>query len=123
MGGFTALCCMPNTSPVNDSPEITRWMLSPERNAAIRVFPVAAATRGSMGETITEYGSLKAAGAVGVSDDGKPVLQDSVMHQALIAAARAGVPMIQHAENTKITVGASMNAGARAFRMGLRLTF
>ncbi|MGO4517623.1 dihydroorotase [Terriglobus sp. 2YAB30_2] len=120
MGGFTALCCMPNTSPVNDSPEITRWMLSPERNAVIRVFPVAAATRGSMGEAITEYGSLKAAGAVGVSDDGKPVLQDAVMHQALIAAARAGVPMIQHAENTKITVGASMNAGARAFRLGLR---
>src|SRR5262249_58569911 len=58
-GGFTTVCAMPNTIPVNDSPEITRWMQVPERGAAIRVFPIAAATRGSMGEAITEYGALK----------------------------------------------------------------
>ena len=67
-GGFTSVCAMPNTIPVNDSPETTRWMLAPERNAAIRVFPIGAATRGSMGEALTEYGSLRAAGAVAVTD-------------------------------------------------------
>ncbi len=119
-GGFTSVCAMPNTLPVNDSPETTRWMQSPERGAKIRVFPIAAATLGSMGEKLTEYGSLKAAGAVGVTDDGKPILSEAIMHQALTAAARAGLPVIQHAEDTRMTGGCSMNAGAMAFRMGLR---
>jgi dihydroorotase len=119
-GGFTSVCAMPNTVPVNDSPETTRWMQSPDRRASIRVFPIAAATRGSMGETLTEYGSLKAAGAVAVTDDGKPILHDGIMHQALAAAARAGLPVIQHAEDTRLTNGASMNAGPVAFRLGLR---
>jgi dihydroorotase len=119
-GGFTAVCAMPNTIPVNDSPDITRWMQSPERGAQIRVFPIAAATRGSMGEALTEYGALKAAGAVGVTDDGKPILGDSIMRQTLVAAARAGLPVIQHAEDTRLTGGCSMNAGALAFRLGLR---
>ncbi len=119
-GGFTTVCAMPNTLPVNDSPETTRWMQSPERGAKIRVFPIAAATRSSMGEKLTEYGSLKAAGAVAVSDDGKPILGEAIMHQALTAAARAGLPVVQHAEDTRLTGGCSMNAGAMAFRMGLR---
>jgi dihydroorotase len=119
-GGFTSVCAMPNTIPVNDSPETTRWMLAPERNAAIRVFPIGAATRGSMGEALTEYGSLRAAGAVGVTDDGKPILGDRIMRESLIAAARAGLPVIQHAEDTRLTGGCSMNAGALAFRLGLR---
>jgi dihydroorotase len=119
-GGFTSVCTMPNTVPVNDSTETTRWMLSPERNAAIRVFPIAAATRGSMGEALTEYNSLKAAGAVAVTDDGKPILGDGIMREALRAAARVNLPVIQHAEDTRMTGGCSMNAGALAFRMGLR---
>jgi dihydroorotase len=119
-GGFTTVCAMPNTVPVNDSVETTRWMQSAERTPSARVFPIAAATRGSMGEALTEYGSLKAAGAVGVSDDGKPILGDAIMHQALAAAARAGIPVIQHAEDTRMTGGCSMNAGALAFRLGLR---
>lgn len=119
-GGFTSICAMPNTIPVNDSPEITRWMLAPERNAAIRVFPIGAATRGSMGEALTEYGSLRAAGAVAVTDDGKPILGDRIMREALLAAARAGLPVIQHAEDTRLTGGCSMNAGPVAFRLGLR---
>lgn len=119
-GGFTSVCAMPNTIPVNDSPEITRWMLAPERNASIRVFPIGAATRGSMGEALTEYGSLRAAGAVAVTDDGKPILGDRIMREALIAAARAGLPVIQHAEDTRLTGGCSMNAGPVAFRLGLR---
>jgi dihydroorotase len=119
-GGFTTVCAMPNTVPVNDSPEITRWMQAPERGAAIRVFPIAAATRGSMGEALTEYGSLKAAGAVAVTDDGKPILGDGIMREALRAASRANLPVIQHAEDTRLTGGCSMNAGALAFRLGLR---
>jgi dihydroorotase len=119
-GGFTTVCAMPNTVPVNDSPETTRWMQAPERGAAIRVFPIAAATRGSMGEALTEYGSLKAAGAVAVTDDGKPILGDGIMRAALIAAARANLPVIQHAEDTRLTGGCSVNAGVLAFRLGLR---
>jgi dihydroorotase len=119
-GGFTSVCAMPNTVPVNDSPDTTRWMLAPERGAAIRVFPIAAATRGSMGEALTEYGSLKAAGAVAVTDDGKPILGDAIMREALTTAARANLPVIQHAEDTRLTAGCSMNAGALAFRLGLR---
>lgn len=119
-GGFTTVCAMPNTVPVNDSPETTRWMQSPERGAQIRVFPIAAATRGSMGEALTEYGALKAAGAVAVTDDGKPILGDSIMRETLAAAARMGLPVIQHAEDTRMTGGCSMNAGPLAFRLGLR---
>ena len=119
-GGFTTVCAMPNTVPVNDSPETTRWMQAAERGAAIRVFPIAAATRGSMGEALTEYGSLKASGAVAVTDDGKPIRGDGIMRAALTAAARANLPVIQHAEDTRLTGGCSMNAGALAFRLGLR---
>ena len=119
-GGFTSVCAMPNTLPVNDSPEITRWMQSPERDAVVRVFPIAAATRGSLGEALTEYGALKAAGAVAFSDDGKPILQDAIMYESLAAASRVGLPVIQHAENTRLTQNASMNAGVLSFRLGLR---
>jgi dihydroorotase len=119
-GGFTSVCAMPNTTPVNDSPETIRWMQSPERGAVIRVFPIAAATRGSPGEALTEYGALKAAGAVAITDDGKPILKDSVMREALAAAARVGLPVIQHAEDTRLTANGVMNTGAVAFRLGLR---
>lgn len=119
-GGFTTVCAMPNTIPVIDTPEWTRWLQAPARDAAIRVLPMAAATVGSLGEALTHYAALKEAGAVGVTDDGKPILGDAIMRQALEAAARAGLPVSQHAEDTRMTVGASMNAGALAFRMGLR---
>ena len=123
-GGFTSVAAMPNTSPVNDSPETTRWMQAPERNASIRVFPIAAATRGSKGEAINDYAALKAAGAVAVSDDGLPILKDNVMREALAAAARVGLTVIQHAEDTRLThIGdkvAAMNAGPVAFKLGLR---
>ena len=119
-GGFTAVAAMPNTTPVNDSPEITRWMLAPERGASIRVFPIGAATRGSKGETLNDFAALKSAGAVAVTDDGHPILKDSVMRETLAAAARVGLSVIQHAEDTRMTQGASMNAGPTAFKLGLR---
>ncbi|MGH9607654.1 MAG: dihydroorotase [Terracidiphilus sp.] len=119
-GGFTAVAAMPNTAPVNDSPEITRWMQAPERGAMVRVFPIAAATRGSKGEALNDYAALKSAGAVAVTDDGRPILKDSVMREALAAAARVGLCVIQHAEDTRLTQGASMNLGPASFRLGLR---
>jgi dihydroorotase len=119
-GGFTAVAAMPNTIPVNDSPEITRWMQAPERGAEVRVFPIAAATRGSKGETINDFAALKAAGAVAVTDDGRPILKDNIMRETLAAAARAGLTVIQHAEDTRLTQGASMNLGPVSFRLGLR---
>ncbi len=119
-GGFTAVAAMPNTTPVNDSPEITRWMLAPERGASVRVFPIGAATRGSKGETLNDFAALKSAGAVAVTDDGHPILKDSVMRETLAAAARVGLSVIQHAEDTRMTQGASMNAGPTAFKLGLR---
>jgi dihydroorotase len=119
-GGFTSVAAMPNTRPVNDSVEITRWMQAPERAAAIRVFPIAAATRGSKGETINDYAALKSAGAVAVTDDGLPILKDNIMRETLAAAARVGLTVIQHAEDTRLTQGASMNAGPMAFKLGLR---
>ena len=119
-GGFTAVAAMPNTTPVNDSPEITRWMQAPERGASVRVFPIAAATRGSKGEALNDYAALKAAGAVAVTDDGHPILKDSVMREVLAAAARVGLGVIQHAEDTRLTQGASMNLGPVSFKLGLR---
>ena len=119
-GGFTSVAAMPNTVPVNDSPEITRWMQAPERGAAVRVFPIAAATRGSKGEAINDYAALKSAGAVAVSDDGRPILKDNVMRETLAAAARVGLSVIQHAEDTRMTERASMNLGPMSFKLGLR---
>jgi dihydroorotase len=119
-GGFTSVCAMPNTSPVNDSAEITRWMLDPARGAHINVFPVAAATIGSRGEQLTDFAALKRAGAVALTDDGKPILDDNMMRQALATAAVVNMPVVQHAEDTRMTEGSVMNSGFTAFRLGLR---
>jgi dihydroorotase len=119
-GGFTSVCTMPNTTPVNDSAEITRWMLDPARGAHVNVFPVAAATLGSMGEKLTDFAALKRAGAIAFSDDGKPILEDKIMRQSLLAAAALNMPVIQHAEDCRMTVGSVMHSGPTAFRLGLR---
>jgi dihydroorotase len=119
-GGFTAVAAMPNTTPPNDSPETTRWMQAPERGAVVRVFPIAAATRGMKGEALNDYAALKSAGAVAVTDDGRPILKDNVMREVLSAAARVGMSVIQHAEDTRLTQGASMNLGPMSFKLGLR---
>jgi dihydroorotase len=119
-GGFTSVCAMPNTNPVNDSAKITSWMQESERGAIVNVFPIAAATKASLGQDLTDFRELRRAGAVGVTDDGKPILDDRVMEDALQLAATVGFPVIQHAEDTRITSGASMNAGPTSFRLGLR---
>ena len=119
-GGFTTVVAMPNTVPVNDSVATLEWMLAPDRNPLVHLLAMPAATLGSMGEALSDYEALARVGAVGFTDDGKPVLEDHIMRAALVAAARLGLPISQHAEDTRLTGGCSMNAGPRAFRLGLR---
>jgi dihydroorotase len=119
-GGFTTVVAMPNTTPVNDSVESLRWMLATERHALVHLLAMPAATVGSNGCEITDFEALVRAGAVGFTDDGKPVLVDDVMRAALMAAAALDVPVSQHAEDTRLTGGCSMNLGTVAFRLGLR---
>ncbi len=103
-GGFTSVCTMPNTAPVVDTAEWVTWLRSPERGAVVNVFPIAAATRASRGATLTDFAALQRAGAVAVTDDGKPILDD----------------VVQHAEDTRLTENCSMHEGPTSFRLGLR---
>jgi dihydroorotase len=119
-GGFTSVCTMPNTAPVVDTAEWVAWLRNPERAAVVNVFPIAAATRGSRGGTLTDFSALQRAGAVAVTDDGKPILDDDVMRMALRLGAELHFPVVQHAEDTRVTENCSMNAGPTSFRLGLR---
>src|SRR5215471_3348521 len=82
-GGFTSVCCMPNTHPVVDSPDWLAWIQSPQRGAVVNVFPVAAATQASKGAVLTDFRGLQRAGAVAVTDDGRPILNETVMRDTL----------------------------------------
>jgi len=119
-GGFTSVCTMPNTAPVVDTPEWIAWLRNPERAAVVNVFPIAAATRGSKGGTLTDFAALQRAGAVAVTDDGRPILDDDIMRMALRLGAELNLPVVQHAEDTRVTENASMHAGPTSFRLGLR---
>jgi len=119
-GGFTTVCTMPNTAPVVDSTELVQWLRQPERGAVVNVFPIAAATRGSKGAVLTDFSALQSAGAIAVTDDGKPILDDNIMREALILGGELNFPVVQHAEDTRMTENCSMHAGARSFRLGLR---
>ena len=91
-GGFTSVCCMPNTKPVVDSPEWVNWLRQPERGAVVNVFPIAAATHASKGAVLTDFRALQRAGAVAVTDDGKPILDDDVMRECLRLERRLNLP-------------------------------
>jgi dihydroorotase len=119
-GGFTSVCCMPNTSPVVDSPQWVNWLRQPERGAVVNLFPIAAATHASKGAVITDFRALQSAGAVAVTDDGRPILGDEVMREVLRHSADLNLTVVQHAEDTRLTERCSMNDGATAFRLGLR---
>jgi dihydroorotase len=119
-GGFTSVCAMPNTAPVIDTAEWVSWLRQSERGAVVNLFPVAAATRGSRGSTLTDFAALERAGAVAVTDDGKPILEDDVMRMALRLGAELNFPVVQHAEDTRLTENCSMHAGPTSFRLGLR---
>jgi len=119
-GGFTSVCCMPNTIPVVDSQEWVAWLRQPERGAVVNVFPVAAATHASKGAVLTDFRGLQRAGAVAVTDDGKPVLDNEVMRECLRLSGELSFPVVQHAEDTRQTEGCPMNDGPTSFRLGLR---
>ncbi|HYM74411.1 MAG TPA: dihydroorotase [Candidatus Dormibacteraeota bacterium] len=119
-GGFTSVCTMPNTAPVVDTADWVSWLRHAERGAVVNVFPIAAATRGSRGGTLTDFSALQRAGAVAVTDDGKPILDDDIMRMALRLGAELNFPVVQHAEDTRMTENCSMHAGATSFRLGLR---
>jgi dihydroorotase len=119
-GGFTSVCTMPNTVPVVDSTDWVKWIGQSERGAVVNVFSIAAATRASKGAVLTDFAVLQSAGAVAVTDDGKPILDDNVMREALILGGELNFPVVQHAEDTRMTETCSMHAGARSFRLGLR---
>src|SRR5271156_3928062 len=119
-GGFTSVCTMPNTAPVVDTAEWVAWLRQPERGALVNVFPIAAATRSSKGSTLTDFAALQRAGAVAVTDDGKPILDDEIMRAALRLGAELNLPVVQHAEDTRLTESCSMHEGPTSFRLGLR---
>jgi dihydroorotase len=119
-GGFTTVCAMPNTNPVNDCRAVTERILAvASRNAVVNVLPIAAVTRGSRGGELVDMDDLIAAGAVAFSDDGLPVMNSRVMRQALAAAASSGSLIVNHCEDRALAEGGSMQEGPVAARLGL----
>jgi dihydroorotase len=120
-GGFTAVCCMPNTQPVNDNASVTRSIV--ERAAvagAVRVWPIGAASMGSKGEALAEISAMKAAGIVAVSDDGKPVATARLMRQVMDYCTPLGLPVIDHCEDPSLFAGGVMREGAQSLKLGLQ---
>ncbi|MCF8068387.1 MAG: dihydroorotase [Desulfobacterales bacterium] len=120
-GGFTAVCPMPNTDPVNDGAEVTRFIIDKAQKAgAARVFPVAAISKGQKGEGLCNYGELKDAGAVAFSDDGLPVLNSNLMRRSMECAKQFNIPVISHSEDPFLANGGSMNEGEISAKLGLQ---
>jgi len=120
-GGFTRVCCMPNTKPVNDSATVTSYIVErARRHACVHVHPIGAITKGSEGEELAAIGSLKAAGAVAISDDGRPVMNARVMRRAMETAKSFNIPLINHCEDLNLSAGGDMNEGLESTRLGLR---
>jgi dihydroorotase len=120
-GGFTAVCCMPNTKPVHDNASITRFILDKARSvASTRVWPIGAASAGSQGEAIAEIAGMREAGIVGVSDDGKPMATARLARQVMDYCCSLDLPVIEHAEDASLAGGAVMREGVASTRLGLR---
>ena len=120
-GGFTAVCCMPNTKPVNDSASVTRFILDRAKaSASVRVWPIGAASVASKGEAIAEIAAMKQAGIVAVSDDGKPIATAKLARQVLDYCCSLDLPVIEHAEDVSLAAGAVMREGVTSTRLGLR---
>jgi dihydroorotase len=120
-GGFTSVCPMPNTKPVNDNATVTSYIIEKaRRHAVVNVFPIGAITKGSGGEELAAIGSMKNAGAVAISDDGRPVMNARVMRRAMESARSLGIPVINHCEDLHLSAGGDMHEGAESVRLGLR---
>jgi dihydroorotase len=120
-GGFSAVCAMPNTDPVTDNQAAVGFIVSQARRAEMaRVYPIGCVTVGQKGERLAEFGELVGAGAVGVSDDGKPVMSSHIMRTALEYARTFGIPVADHCEDTPLAAGGAMHEGIVATRLGLK---
>jgi dihydroorotase len=119
-GGFTAVCCMANTNPVNDDPSVTDYILDRARkDSPVRVLPVAAATKGLAGEVMTEMAALVAAGAVAFSDDGKTIMDSGMQRRVLEYSRLVEKPVMVHAEDRTLVSDGVVNEGAVSTRLGL----
>jgi len=120
-GGFTAVCCMPNTKPVHDNASITRFIVDKARTVgAIRVWPIGAASIGSQGEAIAEIAAMKEAGIVAVSDDGRAIATARLTRQVMDYCRSLDLPVIEHSEDVSLAAGAVMREGVTSTRLGLR---
>ena len=120
-GGFTTICAMPNTKPVNDNASVTRFIIDKAREAGLaRVYPVGAITRESKGEELAEMAEMKEAGAVAVSDDGRPVMDSQVMRHAMEYASDHGLIVVDHCQDLHLAAGGVMNEGRYSTLLGLK---
>lgn len=120
-GGFTALACMPNTDPPNDNSSVTEFILKQTRKAdTLKVYPIASITRGRKGEILTEFGDLRKAGAIGVTDDGSPVTNSHVMRMAMEYASYHNLRVISHCEDINLSEGGLMHEGSVSAQIGLK---
>jgi dihydroorotase len=119
-GGFTAICCMPNTRPVNDNASITRFIVDRARvHGHVRVWPIGAASIGSKGESLADIAAMREAGIVAVSDDGKPIATAKLARQIMDYCRSLDLPVIEHAEDVSLAAGASMREGVASTRLGI----
>jgi dihydroorotase len=119
-GGFTAVACMPNTSPVNDSQGITSLIMAKAVDAMSRVYPVGCISKGAKGEELADIGEMKQAGVVAVSDDGMPVVDGQLFRRVLEYSANYDLLVISHSEEVSLSRGGAMNEGEMSIRLGLR---
>ncbi|MCA1580137.1 MAG: dihydroorotase [Acidobacteria bacterium] len=119
-GGFTAVCAMPNTDPVTDNRAIAEYVVSKSRGvAATRLYPIGAITKGQLGKELAEFGEMRIAGAVALSDDGKWLSDGALLRHAFQHASLFGMPIVQHCEDPTLSGGAPMHEGAVSTRLGL----
>jgi dihydroorotase len=120
-GGFTSICCMPNTQPVNDNATVTSYIVERARRCAVvNVYPIGAITKNSAGEELAAFASMKQAGIVAISDDGKPVMNARIVRHAMEFARALDMPLIEHCEDLHLSFGGDMHEGLVSTRLGLR---
>ena len=120
-GGFTSVCCMPNTNPINDNAAITRFIIEQANKAGFaNVFPIGAITKASDGTELAEMGEMKAAGIVAVSDDGRPVPNAGMMRRALEYASNFDLTVVDHCEDKSLSAGGAMHEGMMSLLLGLK---
>ncbi|MBI3803435.1 MAG: dihydroorotase [Nitrospirae bacterium] len=120
-GGFTSICCMPNTNPVNDNQSVTEFILERAKaEGKVHVLPVGAITKGSKGEELAEIGELVSAGCVAISDDGRPVMNSELMRRAMEYAKIFDIPVIDHCEDLNLSAGGVMFEGEVSTALGLK---